>query len=218
MIGDTINKYNSNTYIKNIHITTSPQLSNYSISILHTLYSNPEAMRTARWVSSWVLVLAFLPLVTLYSLWIYHTVTGQIEHTQHSMFSHSTNTMSNKSLSPIKTTSEDDEDNNNTSTGASTGGVGAGTGGMLFARSASPRLTQAQTNNTEPEINTGTGRFGYTENPLTNLTAALLLNQQGYHHNQKQQLSQNSVSFEDTHNNPAASSPSTEGVPPINYN
>ena len=40
--------------------------------------TSSEARQTARWYSSWTLVAAFVPLVVMYILWAFYTVTGRI--------------------------------------------------------------------------------------------------------------------------------------------
>lgn len=39
-----------------------------------------EARRTLRWYSSWVLIVACIPVLTMYGMWIYHTIAGNIVH------------------------------------------------------------------------------------------------------------------------------------------
>ena len=38
-----------------------------------------EARETLRWYSSWVLIIACIPVLAMYSLWMYHTIAGHIE-------------------------------------------------------------------------------------------------------------------------------------------
>jgi hypothetical protein len=41
-------------------------------------YSNSETWETARWYSSWLLFMAFVPVIVLYSVWIPLTLSGKL--------------------------------------------------------------------------------------------------------------------------------------------
>ena len=45
----------------------------------HLSYLRYEARETLRWYSSWVLIIACIPVLAMYSLWMYHTIAGHIE-------------------------------------------------------------------------------------------------------------------------------------------
>ena len=48
---------------------------------IHCIVSNDEALKTGRWFSSWVLFSSWVPLVLLHVIWIYGTITNEIEDT-----------------------------------------------------------------------------------------------------------------------------------------
>ena len=43
---------------------------------IYLLDAKPEALRTARWYSSWILVVAYLPIVVMYYMWVYAYITA----------------------------------------------------------------------------------------------------------------------------------------------
>lgn len=46
--------------------------------LLVLVNSDPIRWKTFRWYSEWILTLAFVPIVSLYIIWIYYTWTGEI--------------------------------------------------------------------------------------------------------------------------------------------
>lgn len=49
-------------------------------SFISASFRSPEARKTARWYSSWILFISFWPIVALYCVWIPLTLMGKLDH------------------------------------------------------------------------------------------------------------------------------------------